>query len=223
MLLWLEATVQEKPLSLNMAYNLAFFFCLPSSGNFGKHLLLAEEGFTSENGKALEGGEGPFEGAGRLFKVNPRVLCAEEGDDWGQHKFRFFGRPPAAQPGYAEALKALRGFIEPFRHVLNPLLVGLVGERRDENCSYTSLTLYWTVILGFFQHLRSRHQMDARRNYHVLMQIAYVLWQVFDTGVLSRLAEGCRKRPPPPCRGGKGAACRESRLVECDCIKHCPR
>jgi hypothetical protein len=31
------------------------------------------------------------------------------------------------------------------------------------------------------------------RNYHVLMQIAYVLWQVFDTGVLSRLSEGCRK------------------------------
>lgn len=33
----------------------------------------------------------------------------------------------------------------------------------------------------------------AGRNYHVLMQIAYVLWQVFDTGVLSRLSEGCRK------------------------------
>ena len=31
------------------------------------------------------------------------------------------------------------------------------------------------------------------RNYHVLMQIAYALWQVFDTGVLSRLSEGCRK------------------------------
>jgi hypothetical protein len=25
------------------------------------------------------------------------------------------------------------------------------------------------------------------------MQIAYALWQVFDTGVLSRLSEGCRK------------------------------
>ena len=33
----------------------------------------------------------------------------------------------------------------------------------------------------------------AGRNYHVLMQIAYTLWQVFDTGVLSRLSEGCRK------------------------------
>ena len=33
----------------------------------------------------------------------------------------------------------------------------------------------------------------AGRNYHVLMQIAYALWQVFDTGVLSRLSEGCRK------------------------------
>ena len=27
----------------------------------------------------------------------------------------------------------------------------------------------------------------------MLMQIAYALWQVFDTGVLSRLSEGCRK------------------------------
>ena len=25
------------------------------------------------------------------------------------------------------------------------------------------------------------------------MQIAYTLWQVFETGVLSRLSEGCRK------------------------------
>ena len=33
----------------------------------------------------------------------------------------------------------------------------------------------------------------AGRNYNVLMQIAYTLWQVFDTGVLSRLSEGCRK------------------------------
>ena len=33
----------------------------------------------------------------------------------------------------------------------------------------------------------------AGRNYHVLMQIAYTLWQVFETGVLSRLSEGCRK------------------------------
>ena len=65
--------------------------------------------------------------------------------------------------------------MEPFRNVLNPLLVGLVGERRDEDCAYTGLTLYWTVIL------------------HVLMQIAYTLWQVFDTGVFSRLSDGCRK------------------------------
>ena len=54
--------------------------------------------------------------------------------------------------------------MEPFRQVLNPLLVGLVGKRRDEDCAYTGLTLYWTVILGFFQHLRSRNQMDMTRN-----------------------------------------------------------
>ena len=113
---------------------------------------------------ALEGGEGPFEGAWRLLEVNPRVLCAEKGDDWGQHKFRFFGRHPAAQPDWAEALRAFGGFIGPFRMVLNPLLAGLVGERRDEDCAYTGLTLYWTVILGFFLHLRSRNQMDMARN-----------------------------------------------------------
>ena len=33
----------------------------------------------------------------------------------------------------------------------------------------------------------------AGRNYHLLMQIAYTLWQVFDTGVLSRLSDRCRK------------------------------
>ena len=33
----------------------------------------------------------------------------------------------------------------------------------------------------------------AGRNCHVLMQIAYALWQVFDTGVLSLLSDGCRK------------------------------
>ncbi|MBO7721719.1 MAG: hypothetical protein J6T01_04845 [Kiritimatiellae bacterium] len=47
-------------------------------------------------------------------------------------------------------MKAFRGFIEPIRKVLNPLLVVLVGERRDEVCAYTGLTVYWTVILGFF-------------------------------------------------------------------------
>ena len=31
------------------------------------------------------------------------------------------------------------------------------------------------------------------RNYHVIMQIAYALWQVFATGVLSRLSDGRRK------------------------------
>jgi len=89
---------------------------------------------------ALEGGEGPFEGAWRLFKVNPRVLCAEKGDDWGRHKFKFFGRPTAAQPDYAEALKALRGFVEPFRQVLNPLLTEAVeaydGEKEKQDCEY---------------------------------------------------------------------------------------
>ena len=136
---------------------------------------------------ALEGGEEPFEGAGRLFKVNPRVLCAEKGDDWGQHKFRFFGRRPAAQPDYGEALRALRGFIEPFRKVLNPLLVGLVGTRDEASCSYSSLTLYWTVILGFFQHLRSRNQMDATRNARAYSQTVFEL-----SGVRARAA-----RAPP--------------------------
>ena len=33
----------------------------------------------------------------------------------------------------------------------------------------------------------------AGRNYHVIMQIAYALWQVCATGVLSRLSDGRRK------------------------------
>ena len=50
------------------------------------------------------------------------------------------------------------------RRVLNPLLVGLVGLRDEAKCSYSSATLFWTVIFGFFQHLRSRNQMDMTRN-----------------------------------------------------------
>lgn len=126
-------------------------------------------------GRALARGEEPFEGAGRLFKVNPHVFCAEKGDDWGQDKFKFFGRPPAAQPDYAKALIAFRGFIEPFRQVINPLLVNLVGKRKDENCAYSSLTLYWTVILGFFQHLRSRNQMDMTRNTRAYSETVFEL------------------------------------------------
>lgn len=72
-------------------------------------------------------------------------------------------------------LRALRGFIEPFRDILNPLLVGLVGTRNEENCAYSSLTLYWTVILGFFQHLRSRNQMDATRNARAYSQTVFEL------------------------------------------------
>lgn len=33
----------------------------------------------------------------------------------------------------------------------------------------------------------------AGRNYHVLMQVAYALWQVFAHGMLRRIGEGCRK------------------------------
>ena len=98
----------------------------------------------------MEGGESAYQGVERLHKVNPSVFCPEETENWGQYTYRFIGRPPAEQPDYLEALKAFRGFIEPFRHVLNPLLVGLVGERVEENCAYSSLTLHWTVILGFF-------------------------------------------------------------------------
>ena len=145
---------------------------------------------------ALEGGEEPFEGAGRPLTVDPRVLGAAEGGGWGQHRFRFFGRRPAAQPDYAEALRALRGFIEPFRKVLNPLLVGLVGTRDEANCSYSSLTLYWTVILGFFQHLRSRNQMDATRNARAYSQTVFELsgqpYGPDDPGLHTACSQTCR-------------------------------
>ena len=125
--------------------------------------------------EALAGGETPSEGAWRLLPGDPGLLGAGTGGDWGQRAFRFLGRPPAAQPDYGEALKALRGFIEPFRQVLNPLLVGLVGERDESRCAYSSLTLYWTVILGFFQHLRSRNQMDMARNARAYSQSVFEL------------------------------------------------
>lgn len=112
---------------------------------------------------ALAGGARTPEGDERIFPWSLSVP-AGQADDYGQRFFAFKGRRPAKEPDYLELLKALRGFIEPFKSVLNPLLVGLVGKRNEENCAYSSLTLYWTVILGFFQHLRSRNQMDRMRN-----------------------------------------------------------
>lgn len=60
---------------------------------------------------------------------------------------------------------------------------------------------FWNVETGFRNEKHGgfglKHTFcndeTAGRNYHVLMQIAYTLWQVFDMGVLSRLSEGCRK------------------------------
>lgn len=113
--------------------------------------------------RALAGGARPPEGDERILPWRPSVPAGEAGD-YGQRFFAFRGRRPAKEPDYLELLKALRGFIEPFKSLLNPLLVGLVGKRDEENCAYSSLTLYWTVILGFFQHLHSRNQMDSMRN-----------------------------------------------------------
>ena len=61
------------------------------------------------------------------------------------------------------------------RRVLNPLLVGLVGLRDEAKCSYSSATLFWTVIFGFFQHMRSRNQMDMTRNDRAYSQTVFEL------------------------------------------------
>ena len=145
---------------------------------------------------AVAGGQEPFEGVERLLKVNPYVSLAKKGDDWGQQKFKFCGRPSAAQPDYAQVLRAFRGFIEPFRQILNPLLVNLVGKRKDEACAYSSLTLYWTVILGFFQHLRSRNQMDMLRNTRAYSQTVLELsgqpYDTDDTELHTACSQTCR-------------------------------
>ena len=59
----------------------------------------------------------------------------------------------------------------------------------------------WNVENGFKVEKHSGFGLEhtfcndetAGRNYHVLMQVAYALWQVFDGGMLRRLGEGCRK------------------------------
>ena len=59
----------------------------------------------------------------------------------------------------------------------------------------------WNIENGFktekhsgfgLEHTFCNHE-TAGRNYHILMQIAYALWQVFEFGMLRRLAKGCRK------------------------------
>ena len=93
----------------------------------------------------------------------PGEARSEEVGPWGRHEFEFRGRRPAKGPDYEEALRALRSFLEPFRNVLNPFLVGLVDAECEEKCVYSTSTVVWTVILGFLQHLHSRNAMDAER------------------------------------------------------------
>ena len=59
----------------------------------------------------------------------------------------------------------------------------------------------WNIENGFkaekhsgfgLEHTFCNHE-TVGRNYHILMQIAYTLWQVFEFGMLRRLARGCRK------------------------------
>ena len=83
-------------------------------------------------------------------------IRAERGEDWGQKFFCFRGRPPAEQPDAGEALRALRDFIRPFRDLLNQLLVGLLPDEKEERCVYSTITLFWTVVIGFIEHLHSR-------------------------------------------------------------------
>ena len=115
----------------------------------------------------MASGAGAAEGTERILAPGvPRTPGEARGPEtgpWGQRTFGFRGRRPAKGPDYEEALKALRGFLEPFRNVLNPLLVGLVDAGYEEKCAYSTLTVVWTVILGFLQHLHSRNAMDAER------------------------------------------------------------
>ena len=127
------------------------------------------------------------EGAERVLAPRvswtPGKACALEDGPWGQRKFEFRGRRPAKGPDYEEALKALRGFLEPFRNVLNPLLVGLVDAKYEEKCVYSTPTVVWTVVLGFLQHLRSRNAMDAERETKAYSQSVFELsGQPYDPG-----------------------------------------
>lgn len=117
---------------------------------------------------SLEGREGALQGLERLLEVNPSLLRTEQGEDWGQKFFSFRGRPPAEQPDAGEALRALRDFIRPFRGLLNPLLVGLLPKKKEERCAYSTITLFWTIVIGFVEHLHSRNQMDMARNSRAL-------------------------------------------------------
>lgn len=121
----------------------------------------------------LEGGEGALQGLERLLAVNPSLFRTGEGEDWGQKFFRFRGRPPAEQPDVGEALRALRDFLRPFRELLNPLLVGLLPKEDEERCVYSTITLFWTVVIGFVEHLHSRNQMDMARNGRAYSQTVF--------------------------------------------------
>lgn len=105
-----------------------------------------------------------------IEQILPREVSRALGEargtgPWGQRTFAWTGREPARAPDGTGLLRAFRGFVETFRATLNDAFArATAGIRDEEACAYSSLTLCWTVVLGFVQHFRSRNQMDAGRN-----------------------------------------------------------
>ena len=67
-------------------------------------------------------------------------------------------------PNGAEALDALSCVLERFAPTINDAFAPLRRERAAKLCYYSARELLWTPMLGFLSRLRSRNQMDERRN-----------------------------------------------------------
>lgn len=101
--------------------------------------------------------------------------------------------------------------------MFNPRFRSVHDTRDQEKVLYDRETIVWTVLAGVFLRRASRNRMDCdrnegrfaesvlrlsgqgvddwrcSRNFYLLMQLANNLWQMFNSCVVPKLGEGCRK------------------------------
>jgi len=133
------------------------------------------------NAKDEDGGERT---CGVVSWVDGREISYDEGEGVDFHVVSYFCWDP--ELGRYDGAFATSFEV---RDVVRALEVVAWGRRR------------WNIENGFKVEKHDGFGLEhtfcnddkAGRNYHILMQIAYALWQVFAHGMLRRVGEGCRK------------------------------
>ena len=110
------------------------------------------------------------------------------------------GRKPGRNPQGRIAAKRLISWVGRFRDRINGFFRSASSRQSEDGTTCDNTTKLRTVVPGLLTRRTSRNKMDCDRNdenasraMHLLMQFAHNLWQVFNSGMLRRLARGCRK------------------------------